>query len=321
MKKCIAGLAAIWLLIMAGCKKDLLHWQKTERLDTPATTDRFNKIFFTDDTTGFVIGGSRFERGVILQTTNGGRSWTYLSDAQADKSLFGITSAPSGTIYTISFDGRFLKSWDNGNNWSFSQLYYEPYKDLAFVNDHHGILIGGVSFNIGYLEHIDSNGNKLSDDNPDYELNDLEMIDGKTGYISGYGVVQKTTDSGYTWSVQDIRNDNFTAIHAYGADEAWTCGYNGSIFHTANGGTTWERMRNGNNITLPHYRLLDIAFTDPAHGFAVGEDGLVIYTDDGGTHWMEFDRFTDAALRCLWRNADGSLFVCGDDGSLYRIIP
>ena len=80
-------------------------------------------------------------------------------------------------------------------------------------------------------------------------------------------------------------------------------------------------MRDGNNFTKPRYHLLDLLFTDNQHGYAIGENGLFIYTDDGGHHWMEFERFTDDALRCIISRKDGSLFVCGDHGALYKVYP
>src|SRR5690606_18769225 len=125
-----------------------------------------------------------------------------------------------------------------------------------------------------------------------HELNDIETLDGKTAYICGYGVVYTSTDSMRTWQMLPVKNDNFTAIHAYANHTVWTCGYNGSIFCSKDGGAHWERKRNGNDATKSRYRLLDIAFTDPLHGYAIGENGLVIYTDDGGTHWMEYQSFT-----------------------------
>jgi photosystem II stability/assembly factor-like uncharacterized protein len=80
-------------------------------------------------------------------------------------------------------------------------------------------------------------------------------------------------------------------------------------------------MRNGNDLTRPHYSLHDILFTNRYRGFAVGEGGALIYTDDGGHHWMEYERFTDVTLRSMYLAKDGSLLICGDNGSLYRVRP
>jgi photosystem II stability/assembly factor-like uncharacterized protein len=312
---------SITLLVLTGCRKDLVHWQQVEKVETYTATDRLNKIFFINDSVGFVVGGERFDKSTILKTTDGGKTWTYKNLNEAPKSLYSITRSPDQTLYAIGFDGKVLRSDNEGNVWKFHQIWYAPYKDIAFTQSNRGIIVGGVSFNQGIMTFIDSNANASPFDSSGYELNDIEMIDGKTGYVSGLGLILKTTDSGYSWQMQNIQDDNFKAVKAYGPDEAWTCGYNGSIFHTTNGGQSWERMRNGNNITKPSYKLLDIVFTDPLHGYAIGEEGVFIYSDDGGEHWMELDKFTDAALRCIIARKDGTLMVCGDDGGLYRVRP
>ena len=32
-------------------------------------------------------------------------------------------------------------------------------------------------------------------------------------------------------------------------------------------------------------RLCDVWFVDPQHGWAVGDHGVILHTDDGGLHW------------------------------------
>jgi photosystem II stability/assembly factor-like uncharacterized protein len=53
----------------------------------------------------------------------------------------------------------------------------------------------------------------------------------------------------------------------------------------------------------------------------VGEKGLVIYTDDGGEHWSEYDSFTKENLRFISVCPDGKLIVGGEAGALFRLAP
>ena len=308
-------------LVLASCRKDLLHWQRVQKLETHTAQDRLNSIYFLNDSIGFVVGGQRFYNSTILRTEDGGQTWSYTSIGEAPKGIYGITSSPAGILYAAGFDGKLLRSTDQGKTWSFEQLWYLPYKDLALFGEEHGLLVGGISFRAGFTTPFTPGAGFGHFDSLGFELNDIELIDGRSAYIAGHGVVLRTDDSSKTWQMQNIQNDNFTAVQAVGRDEAWTCGYNGSVFHTTNGGQTWQRLRNGNDITDPRYRLLDILFTGRNTGYACGEDGVLIYTDDGGKHWMEFDRFTGSSLRAMIQMKDGSLLVCGDHGSLYRITP
>ncbi len=318
-----SGVFVYMLLILAlswfaGCKKDLLQWARVEQIG-PYTDGRFNRIFFSSDMLGFVVGGSRFHRADVLITRDGGHSWLYRSFPEAAKGLYGIAQAPSGGIYITGFDGKLLFSVDDGHNWEFRQLGYLPVKALAFNGENEGIMAGGISFDQGFFFRIDEAGHQLSYDSVGYEINDIQMIDGSTGYMAGYGVCLKTTDGGYSWMFTSLRSDNFTALHCPDKNTIWVCGYEGSIYKSGNAGQTWERMRNGNDLARKKYRLLDIVFPDPQHGYAVGENGVVIYSDDGGQNWMEFTRFTDVALRSIAVSYDGSLLVAGDNGAFYRL--
>lgn len=311
-------LLCIWSCLLAGCKKDVLRWQSIVRLQA-GTTDRLNQIFFLTDSLGFIPGGERFNRGIILKTVDGGASWQLRSFPEAGKQLYNVCEAPDGALYAIGFDGKLLRSTDSGDSWTFHQIWFQPYKDIYFPTVKDGLVIGGVSFGTGYKAPVNSTGGYGGYDSLYFELNDLEMVNPQIGYLAGYGVVLRTDDSAHTWQEQDIRNDNFTQVFAASRDVAWVCGYNGSIYKTGNGGRNWECMRPANSAFGLKYRLLAITAFSDREIMACGEEGCVIYSDDAGAHWMEFDRFTSATLRSVQAMRDGSILICGDGGGLYRL--
>lgn len=321
MNKRTCFICFLIFLFFSACRKDRLHPEGLEKIETYTATDRLNKILFLNDSVGFVAGGNRFYNAAILKTTDGGESWSYQSFTDENNGIYGITVAPGNRIYTIGWMGVLNISDDEGASWQKKRTRYEEYKDLAFTNESHGVAVGGISFITGYIMHINKDGEVLNRDSLTHELNDIENVDGETAYICGYGVVYKTTDSMKTWQLLDVKNDNFTAVHAYADNEVWTCGYNGSIFHSKDGGAHWEKKRNGNDVTKSRYRLLDIAFADALHGYAVGEKGLVVYTDDGGMHWMEYQSFTNVHLRSIFIKKDGTVFICGDEGAVFKMQP
>jgi len=183
------------------------------------------------------------------------------------------------------------------------------------------LAVGGISFDRGDALLADTAGNILAHDSLGYELNDIAMLPQGQGWRCGYGVMQHTTDGGNTWQWQSPRNDNYKALDVHSPLLAYACGGEGSICATQDGGESWTTLRNGNDLTLPKYRLQDLLFLDDMRGYAVGENGLMIYTDDGGRHWSELERFTSAHLYGMARNARGELFVCGDGGEIWRIEP
>lgn len=306
------------LVLLSACRKDTLHWQVAQRLESH-TTNRLNKILFVNDTLGFVIGGARFDYSDLLTTTDGGHTFQARTFPEAPKGLYSITQAPNGDLYTIAFDGKLLHSTDLGANWHFRQIDYQPFKSIVVNRAGNLLISGGISFEIGFMYRYNAIGDLLGFDTSNYEVNDVVLLPDRTGYMCGYGVMARTTDDGATWQFQDIREDNFNALDVHSTNEVWTCGWNGSIYHTIDGGRSWVRKRNGNDLTKPRYHLYDILFTDAQNGYAVGENGLVIYSDDGGDHWMEMDRFTGDALYSVALCPDKSLLICGENGVLYRL--
>lgn len=316
-------LSCCMAVAIAGCKKQKLDWQHAQQITTN-TTDRLNEVMFVNDTLGFAVGGQRFYTATVLTTHDGGNTWKLDSFPEVGKGLYGI-AAHKGVIYLIGLDGRLQYSSDNGNTWRMSQLNaWESFKDLAFAGDR-CIGIAGINFDYGFLCDINVSpaANQGIDvttrEKRDFELNDIEMASDKVGYICGFGNMLKTTDGGATWQHQDIKNDNFTGISVLDEQRAWTCGYNGSIHYTQNGGAKWEKLRGANNALGTKYHFLDILFLNTQDGWAVGENGVVVSTTDGGRNWKEYDRFTANALRSIVQAPDGSMVVAGDNGTLYKL--
>lgn len=62
----------------------------------------------------------------------------------------------------------------------------------------------------------------------------------------------------------------------------WAVGYDGTIVHTRDGGTSWQDQASGTRASLN-----SITFTaDGQRGWAVGY-GTILHTADGGKSWQE----------------------------------
>ncbi|MBS1644441.1 MAG: hypothetical protein JST36_05320 [Bacteroidetes bacterium] len=308
------------LLCFSACRKDLIQAKQVVRVETH-TKNRLNDILFVNDSLGFCVGGSRFYEADILRTIDGGATWQLYISNDAKKELFGLCIAPSAAIYCIGFEGNLLRSYDQGITWIHRQLRYEAYKAIAFQNATLAQCVGGISFYRGDAMVIDSNGNVLQHDSLGYELNDIKILPSGIGYRCGYGAIQYTNDHGASWHWARLNNDNFTALSITGPQSAFACGGEGSIAQTNDAGHTWNIRRNGNDITHKKYRLRDIFFLNNQEGYAVGEKGVVLYSDDAGRHWSELENFTKSNLQAIAQASNGALFVCGENGELWKILP
>lgn len=314
-------LPAILIVFLFSCKKDRLNWQQVEKLESH-TTSRLNRIIWIDDKICIVSGGEKFQKAEILRSADMGQTWTLSDHPEAGKGLYGFDRSRWGKLYMTGFDAKLLYSTNNGASWQFHQIStWKNYVALSFATEDKCFLISKAAYIEGSIDQMDKDFNVVKSKGFDFALNDIHMVDEQTGYVAAYGAVLKTEDGGDNWKFQPAENDNFLGMQVVSANEVWVCGYNGSIFHTTDGGANWAKSRNGNDITIPRYRLQDILFTDAHHGYAIGEKGLVIYTDDGGNHWMEYKKFTDHSLLDIAVCPDGKLLVCGENGSLYRLSP
>ena len=312
--------AVIILALFSRCKKDVLHWQQVQQLDSH-TAAAINHIRFVTNNICIAAGGKQFEQSVILRSADGGYTWTITSNSEAQKAMVGMCVPSNSNIYLTGVDGDVLHSKDSGITWQFNRINdWAPYVGGCFLTPDTGIFISHILQRECTITRVDSSFNIIDAQTFLFGLNDFYPVNSATAYAVGYGAVIISNDRGTTWNFQDVQGDNFTAMDIHGS-EIWLCGAKGGVYHTLDNGSHWQQLRNGNDISLPSYMLRSIAFKDSQHGWAAGDDGLVIYTNDGGHHWAEYDKFTSSTLYSIVLCPDGRLLTGGNNGKLFRILP
>ncbi len=305
---------------VTACRKDLLHWQNVEKIETN-TTERLNKILFLASGKSIICAGGKFEEALILTSEHNADNWVAHSIPDLGVGMLGMTQTPDNKLYFCGEYCNIVISEDTGNTFKKSRItgLYETTLSIAFPKTNVGFAVTNIDRDVGAILTIDTLGNTINYKSCTFGINEIKMLDHQTGYVIGNGAVMQTTDGGVSWQTQNIAGDNFNNICMMGSYKAWICGYNGSVYKTTDAGANWTRLRNGNDITIPHYHFLDLLFTDDLHGYAVGEGGLVSYTNDAGKHWMEFDHFTNSDLKFIAIAPDGRLITGGDNGCLYKL--
>ena len=165
-----------------------------------------------------------------------------------------------------------------------------------------------------------------------HELESIFFVNNTTGWIVGEkGTIMKTTDGGIWWQWQHNEEsvildsntmqydttgrDWFLSTHFFDENLGWACGSRGVILKTDNGGDNWEQLFNITHITdtfkidnVPkEFRLESIYFVDDMDGWAVGEDGLILYSADGGDSWQMQNSGTNFRLEsvCFYDRDNG----------------
>ena len=309
----------ITTLFFGACKKDLLHWQSVQELNSH-TNSQLTNIHSLDGTTFIGAGGDIWSKSVIIRSTDGGYTWTCDSVPACMLEMYGMSIADNGTLYLSGFNGSVLISKDSGLTWQYKFLgNWLEYFGGTFVTPDTGIFISSVLMRQSTITRLNATFKKIDDQTYQFGLNNIYFTSQNTGFVLGYGTIMKTTNRGNTWQYLDVSGDNYTAMAVLN-DDIWVCGSNGGIYRSTDAGNHWQCLRNGNDITHPHYSLRTIYFINPREGWAAGDDGKVIYTRDGGDHWSEFDRFTTSSIRCISPCPfTGDLLICGDNGRLFRV--
>src|SRR5262245_62815385 len=94
-------------------------------------------------------------------------------------------------------------------------------------------------------------------------------------------VLLATRASAAPIALREIRQGLFDTCFATDRD-GWMVGELGRIFHTADGGQTWERQDAGTKRPL-----LAISCIDARTVWIAGKEGIVYGTTDGGATWAE----------------------------------
>jgi photosystem II stability/assembly factor-like uncharacterized protein len=144
-------------------------------------------------------------------------------------------------------------------------------------------------------------------------FNAVEFIDANTGWVVGEnGSIVHTTDSGQTWIQQAVDTDaGFRDVAFVDASSGWAVAtipiayddffgrdidWDASLWHTNNGGQTWQQQTIPDTASILH----GVDFVDVETGWAVGSKrigqdasgrpehaGVIYHTADGGQTWTE----------------------------------
>lgn len=247
-------------------------------------------VFFLNPNMGWAVGA----QGVILRTTNGGRSWIEISRA----------AEMVGDELTLE---QKLKNMRTGTRTRFSGVATGSassdlpvryrFESVHFVDEKHGWIAGG--YEAPYIDR-------------------------------SRAIMMRTNDGGLNWeSVRSLVIPRINKIHFSDHMNGWAVGKSSNLFptglfHTSNGGSTWssvsstklegwtsaEKTSQG-MVTLnyegrlgvfrsQHYdpavvrterigRINQLRMIDNQNGLAVGANGVLLRTNDGGLSWSKLD--------------------------------
>jgi len=183
-------------------------------------------VFSIDGNIAWVTGGATNPNdfAIILKTTDSGKNWVRQTNGDITNAnhILGISAANSNTLWAVGGDGTFivLRSDDGGDSWE---------------KQHSA---GGLG-----------------------DANEVYAVDTQTVWVAVDTLIEWTNDGGNSWSNKTTL-DYTMGITAVNKNEAWAAvdqGYQnmGYIYHTSNGGETWDEQTQNQMI---YNRAIKIKF-------------------------------------------------------------
>ncbi len=209
--------------------------------------DLFSASFPTDKE-GWASG----RWGCILHTADGGKSWVR-QNTGTDYTLSSVFFVDSKNGWAVGEEGIIIRTSDGGKTWE-KQKSPVPFFHM-----------------------------KVHFENP------------LKGWIASERThILFTEDGGKTWTIQFKDEDLILkSISFCDPLHGWAVGEFGYIYSTRNGGKTWEKQAGEYGLSAKTGEieggtfLFDVVAIDPQTLWAVGIDGYVIKTENGGKTWKE----------------------------------
>ena len=264
-----------------------ISWEKRYEIPATSPASLFRSVAFVSETKGWVGDLNRFNNPVpgrsLWETTDGGRTWTNISNRISGPPVTGICGMWVIDANTIVGVGRwngpaaFVKTQDAGATWQSVALapLLTGAVDVFFFNAQSGLIAGARGV-----------GNSVDEQNAS-RLVILATGDGgatwterfvgsqlgawswkisfptpTVGYIATQGpttdpVILKTVDGGITWREISIEGVTvgFWGAGFSSALTGWVGGNDG-VWETRDGGLTWSRVQWAGSQSINRFRML-----------------------------------------------------------------
>jgi len=298
-------------------------------------------VDFANARNGVAVG----DAGTVLNTSNGGKSWTVRRTGLAS-TLFAVDMATSKVVYAVGDLGVVLRSTNGGKTWSKrSTPTTVPLFGCAFFNAKVGWVVGdGVIYRTRdggkhWASQHATTGETL------YAVTCLDKT--HLWAVGDKGVILSTIDGGRHWDLRRPQGGTETedsraaptggavagasapgvagATNAAGAASATgAASLVGASSRVA--GLEAGRLRVADRFTRsgPSARaarlvaLYGVDFVDAKRGWAVGEEGEILFSKDGGLTWKEQKSKVKVYLSAVRFSDRSRGWVTGSGGKLLR---
>jgi photosystem II stability/assembly factor-like uncharacterized protein len=305
MRRWPIGGALALVLCALGCHPEVEMLPLADR--TIYTTDRFYDVQALGPDRAVVVGYS----GKIVETTDGGRTWA-ARPSGSDLALYSVHFVDDEVGWISGQDGLILHTTNGGKTW-------DKQESNAFFDDKETGQQSLFLFGVHAIDHDHA------------------------WAVGDRSILTSTSDGGKTWTARKVAMETdlsggqslaasdpiFYDVQFVDAKHGWIVGEFGKIMYTENGGESWveqeKTLMEGSNIfdLLDLPTMFGVKMLDGQNGLAVGLEGHIARTKDGGKRWtydeVQVDYPLVDPLFSVQHFPDGTAWASGAAGEVvYR---
>jgi photosystem II stability/assembly factor-like uncharacterized protein len=232
------------------------------------------------------------EEGTILKTTNAGAVWQPLTTG-VSQNLLAVSFLNVNTGIATGYSGVIIKTTNGGLQWSPMQININGFlAGAVLINNDLGFISGfNNGNNTSIILKTTNGGGTWTNTLTGFSnvLQGIGFFDANTGIVAGgMGTLLVTTNSGSSWQNKPQHQYTLISVETVGSTFAAVSGFDpfsspppGIFLVSTDKGNTWVNRSAGLDEPIDA-----ISFINENAGIAVGIDGRIFKTGNGGLNWV-----------------------------------
>jgi photosystem II stability/assembly factor-like uncharacterized protein len=275
---------------------------------TVPTIETINALHFATRELGWAVGYD----GLILNTTDGGKTW----NIQLDGLAYNITHARE-EIARLETQRSGLEEEVDAAQAALDEAIENGAEDVVDLE----IALEDATYALEDLEFLIRDSNRVFDENAPWPYMDVWFRDLNHGYVVGaFNQFMVTSDGGKTWENKSYLLDNDDGFHLNAVvgqgPIMYVVGEGGLFLRSMDEGETWERLESPD---YGSFFALDVKPTSEplVHNLILlGLRGAVYKSSDSGDTWSKVETKLTQNMNAFWVDDDGTILMVGNDGAM-----